>query len=69
MRTLLEDGIMKALKGMTTLDEVLSTCHAEVSVTGGRPEPERVRGRLSSVDCDPALSDAVGFQRPGRYRS
>ena len=29
MRTLLEDGILKALKGMTTLEEVLSTCHAE----------------------------------------
>ncbi len=29
MRTLLEDGINKALKGVTTLDEVLSTCHHE----------------------------------------
>ena len=29
MRTLLEDGIMKVLKGMTTMEEVLSTCHAE----------------------------------------
>jgi type IV pilus assembly protein PilB len=29
MRTLLEDGIAKALKGITTLDEVLSTCHHE----------------------------------------
>jgi type IV pilus assembly protein PilB len=27
MRTLLEDGIIKALNGMTTLDEVLSICH------------------------------------------
>jgi type IV pilus assembly protein PilB len=27
MRTLLEDGILKALSGMTTLDEVLSICH------------------------------------------
>ena len=33
MRTLLEDGILKALKGMTTLEEVLSTCHAEVLLT------------------------------------
>ncbi len=32
MRTLLDDGIMKVLKGSTTLDEVLSTCHAEVLV-------------------------------------
>ncbi|MDB5306383.1 MAG: xpsE 3 [Gemmataceae bacterium] len=32
MKTLLEDGIMKSLRGMTTLDEVLSTCHAEVLV-------------------------------------
>jgi type IV pilus assembly protein PilB len=32
MRTLLDDGIIKALKGITTLDEVLSTCHAEVLV-------------------------------------
>ncbi|MBX9581683.1 MAG: GspE/PulE family protein [Gemmataceae bacterium] len=30
MRTLLEDGILKVLKGTTTLDEVLSTCHAEL---------------------------------------
>lgn len=30
MRTLLEDGIMKALKGVTTMDEVLSTCHSEL---------------------------------------
>ena len=30
MRTLLEDGIQKALKGNTTLEEVLSTCHAEM---------------------------------------
>ena len=29
MRTLLEDGIQKSLKGITTLDEVLSTCHHE----------------------------------------
>lgn len=29
MRTLLEDGVAKALKGITTLDEVLSTCHHE----------------------------------------
>ena len=33
MRTLLEDGILKALKGTTTLEEVLSTCHAEVLMT------------------------------------
>jgi type IV pilus assembly protein PilB len=32
MRTLLEDGVNKALKGITTLEEVLSTCHHE---TGG----------------------------------
>jgi type IV pilus assembly protein PilB len=32
MRTLLEDGIQKGLKGITTLEEVLSTCHHE-SVT------------------------------------
>ncbi len=30
MRTLLEDGAAKALKGQTTLEEVLSTCHAEI---------------------------------------
>ena len=29
MRTLLEDGIAKSLKGVTTLEEVLSTCHSE----------------------------------------
>jgi type IV pilus assembly protein PilB len=30
MRSLLEDGINKALKGITTLDEVLSICHHEI---------------------------------------
>ena len=30
MRTLLQDGISKALKGITTLEEVLSTCHHDV---------------------------------------
>jgi type IV pilus assembly protein PilB len=30
MKTLLEDGISKALRGTTTLDEVLSTCHSEI---------------------------------------
>ena len=29
MKTLLEDGILKILKGTTTADEVLSTCHSE----------------------------------------
>ncbi|MGL4550879.1 MAG: GspE/PulE family protein [Gemmataceae bacterium] len=29
MRTLLEDGLAKACSGLTTLDEVLSTCHHE----------------------------------------
>src|ERR1700687_216650 len=32
MRTLLEDGINKALKGITTLEEVLSTCHHEAAL-------------------------------------
>jgi type IV pilus assembly protein PilB len=31
MRTLLEDGNLKVLKGQTTLDEVLSICHSEVA--------------------------------------
>src|SRR3954452_6947706 len=35
MRTLLEDGLNKALKGITTLDEVLSICHHEASLVGG----------------------------------
>ena len=29
MRTLLEDGINKAIRGITTLEEVLTTCHHE----------------------------------------
>jgi len=29
MRTLLEDGVNKAVRGDTTLEEVLSTCHHE----------------------------------------
>jgi type IV pilus assembly protein PilB len=32
MRTLLEDGLEKALKGITTLEEVLSTCHHETTI-------------------------------------
>jgi len=35
MRTLLEDGLNKALRGLTTLDEVLSICHHEASLIGG----------------------------------
>jgi type IV pilus assembly protein PilB len=34
MRTLLEDGINKAIKGVTTLEEVLSTCHHEMEIGG-----------------------------------
>jgi type IV pilus assembly protein PilB len=30
MRTLLEDGVNKALRGITTLEQVLSTCHHEL---------------------------------------
>jgi type IV pilus assembly protein PilB len=32
MRTLLEDGVLKAITGMTTLDEVLSICHHDFGV-------------------------------------
>jgi type II secretory ATPase GspE/PulE/Tfp pilus assembly ATPase PilB-like protein len=32
MRTLLEDGVNKALRGISTLEEVLSTCHHESSI-------------------------------------
>lgn len=35
MKSLLEDGVMKALKGVTTVDEVLSICHAEVAMGEG----------------------------------
>ena len=30
MKTLLEDGVQKALRGITTLEEVLSTCHHDL---------------------------------------
>jgi type IV pilus assembly protein PilB len=30
MQTLLEDGVQKALKGVTTLEEVLATCHHDL---------------------------------------
>lgn len=33
MRTLLADGLAKTMKGVTTIEEVLSTCHAETLVT------------------------------------
>jgi type IV pilus assembly protein PilB len=32
MKTLLDDGVVKILRGVTTFDEVLSTCHAELLV-------------------------------------
>lgn len=35
MRTLLEDGALKAVKGITTVEEVLSNCHAEAPETAG----------------------------------
>jgi type IV pilus assembly protein PilB len=33
MKNLLEDGVLKVLKGVTTLEEVLTICHAEVLTT------------------------------------
>ncbi|WP_439622743.1 GspE/PulE family protein [Gemmata sp.] len=33
MRTLLDDGILKACKGVTTIEEVLSICHADQLMT------------------------------------
>ena len=48
MRTLFEDGMIKALKGMTTLEEVLSICqHEIVAVNGGANASRRVRERRS----------------------
>jgi type IV pilus assembly protein PilB len=32
MRSLLEDGVQKSLRGITTLEEVLSTCHHESTI-------------------------------------
>ena len=32
MRTLLEDGILKSLRGITTLEEVMSTCHHDTAL-------------------------------------
>jgi type IV pilus assembly protein PilB len=34
MKTLLEDGVNKALRGQTTLEEILSICHHEVAIGG-----------------------------------
>jgi type IV pilus assembly protein PilB len=34
MRTLLEDGVDKALRGITTLEQVLTTCHHELEPDG-----------------------------------
>jgi type IV pilus assembly protein PilB len=42
MKTLLEDGALKVCKGMTTLDEVLSTCHAEMQVAAAEASAVRV---------------------------
>jgi type IV pilus assembly protein PilB len=36
MRTLLEDGVHKALRGITELEEVLSACHQELETNAGR---------------------------------
>jgi len=36
MRTLLEDGVEKAAGGITTLEEVLSTCPHEIETDGTR---------------------------------
>ena len=39
MKTLLDDGVNKALRGITTLEEVLSTCHHEVATdVMGQPD-------------------------------
>jgi type IV pilus assembly protein PilB len=36
MRTLLEDGVNKALRGITTLEQVLSACHHEIETDVAR---------------------------------
>ncbi|MFO0846978.1 MAG: ATPase, T2SS/T4P/T4SS family [Gemmataceae bacterium] len=42
MKTLLEDGALKICKGTTTLDEVLSTCHAEMQIGAAEAAAARV---------------------------
>lgn len=42
MKTLLEDGALKICKGTTTLDEVLSTCHAEMQIGAAEASAARV---------------------------
>ena len=59
MRTLLEDGVGKALTGMTTLEEVLSICHHECAVT------ELPMADADRLDNGPA-SGVFSHSCPGR---
>lgn len=54
MRTLLEDGVAKAAKGLTTLEEVLLAVSAD---DAGREEPGSAA--LSAVDVSPGAADFV----------
>ena len=64
MRTLLEDGIIKALKGMTTLEEVLSICHHE-ALAESPADRSRQRRR---TPVDGAMPGRDRASSPGRLR-
>ena len=77
MRTLFEDGMIKAIKGLTTLEEVLRITQQEMLSRGTRPE-EAVSGRgrcaaptrpgpvLRIGAQGPAACDAAPSGRSGR---
>jgi type IV pilus assembly protein PilB len=54
MKNLLEDGVLKACKGITTLDEVLSICH--------HADPEE---DLTKKKEDPKTEGTADAQKPG----
>lgn len=63
MRTLLEDGVMKALKGITTLDEVLSICHhVEEEPKIEKPDEKK---EAKGPDGKPLKPDAAKAPTPG----
>jgi type IV pilus assembly protein PilB len=67
MRTLLEDGIDKAARGLTTLDEVLRVVPGDdaadappVEAAPGEPE-SLLRGRVLIVEDSPTISSVVRY--------
>jgi hypothetical protein len=69
MKNLLEDGVLKALKGLTTLDEVLSICHhadPEEDLTKKKEDP-KTEGSADAQKAGASPGKSAGQAKPGGH--